>query len=117
MSPNAITAVSVAAVFVALFLGWWAQFAAPADALMARVALAVCIVLYAVLDLMDGQHARNTGQTSKLGEMLDHCTDAVGVPICSLVASWTLCHDQVRWDCWGVETARRSVGRRTGGSA
>lgn len=33
------------------------------------------------LDVLDGMHARATGQCSKLGEVLDHCFDAAHVPM------------------------------------
>lgn len=35
-----------------------------------------CLFIYWALDNIDGIHARNTKQTSTLGEILDHCGDA-----------------------------------------
>jgi len=35
-----------------------------------------CLFIYWILDNIDGIHARNTKQTSTLGEILDHCGDA-----------------------------------------
>ena len=35
-----------------------------------------CLFVYWILDNIDGIHARNTKQTSTLGEILDHCGDA-----------------------------------------
>lgn len=35
-----------------------------------------CLFIYWILDNIDGIHARNTKQTSSLGEILDHCGDA-----------------------------------------
>jgi phosphatidylserine synthase len=46
-----------------------------------RVGYSACLTVYCVLDNLDGQHARSTGQTSKLGELLDHCTDALIIPL------------------------------------
>jgi hypothetical protein len=37
------------------------------------------LFLYWICDGIDGIHARNTKQTSHLGEILDHCTDAYSV--------------------------------------
>ena len=60
-----------------------------------RLGLAVSIIVYAILDCLDGQHARRTKQTSKLGELLDHCTDALGIPICTCACCWALLADNV----------------------
>ena len=35
-----------------------------------------CLFIYWILDNIDGIHARNTKQTSTLGEIIDHCGDA-----------------------------------------
>ena len=37
--------------------------------------LSFCIVIYWLLDNLDGIHARNTHQTSTLGEIIDHSGD------------------------------------------
>lgn len=39
------------------------------------------ILLYWTLDNLDGVHARSTNQTSKIGEILDHCLDGFALPI------------------------------------
>jgi ethanolaminephosphotransferase len=50
----------------------------------------VCLVfIYMSLDAIDGKHARNTGNSSPLGELFDHSCDNVSVPF--LVMSFTLC--------------------------
>jgi phosphatidylglycerophosphate synthase len=61
-----------------------------------RLVLAVFIIVYAILDCLDGQHARNTKQTSKLGELLDHCTDALGIPLTTAACCWAMQADNVR---------------------
>ena len=49
------------------------------------------IFLYQTADAVDGKHARNTGQSSPLGALVDHCIDAfVGVTsvvgvVCAMV--------------------------------
>lgn len=50
----------------------------------------VCLVFtYMTLDAIDGKHARNTGNSSPLGELFDHSCDNVSVPF--LVMGFTLC--------------------------
>ncbi len=48
---------------------------------------ALCTLLYFVADNVDGPHARNTGQTSPLGEFLDHWLDAVSGTVLTLVSA------------------------------
>lgn len=79
LSPNAITISGHLVVWAALagllaFPEWGAAllFAGLAD------------FAYAWLDCVDGMHARNTGRTSRLGELLDHGLDGLSVPIVPL---------------------------------
>lgn len=45
------------------------------------VLLAAALGFYTVADCIDGLFARHTGQTSRLGELLDHWLDAISVPL------------------------------------
>lgn len=47
------------------------------------------VFAYMSLDAIDGKHARNTGNSSPLGELFDHSCDNVSVPF--LVMGFTLC--------------------------
>jgi hypothetical protein len=72
------------------------QVADPWTALCLRLSMSCCIIAHAILDCLDGQHARRTKQTSKLGELLDHCTDAIGIPLTTAACCWALHADNVR---------------------
>lgn len=39
----------------------------------------ICIVCYMIFDALDGKHARRIGNSSPLGELLDHGCDSVGL--------------------------------------
>lgn len=43
--------------------------------------------LYQTLDALDGQQARRTGSSSPLGELFDHCVDAINTSLQALVIS------------------------------
>lgn len=47
----------------------------------ALAALAAAVLFYTLADCIDGLFARHSGQTSRLGELLDHWLDAVTVPL------------------------------------
>ncbi len=58
---------------------------------------ALCTLVYFTCDNVDGPHARRTGQTSHLGEFLDHWLDsfngaviAMGTALCLGVSGWLL---------------------------
>jgi phosphatidylglycerophosphate synthase len=63
------------------------SLALPAGALFAAAALAWS---YRTLDDIDGPHARRTGSSGPLGEMLDHGTDAHAVYLLPLGFGWWL---------------------------
>lgn len=88
--PNMLTVLSAVVIvaFTALGVGCSALEAQVGSAgegagvvLGMRSGVGALILLYAVLDCMDGVHARATGQCSKIGEALDHWVDAFGVPL------------------------------------
>ena len=72
LSPNALTGISTLCCAASFLLA----AAAPASA-AAMVTASLCVFAYLSLDNMDGAHARNTGQSSRLGEFLDHWLDTL----------------------------------------
>lgn len=74
VTPNSITIANACLRPVALYA------AVVGEGASLRVGLAVCILVSLVLDCLDGTLARARGQTSAVGELLDHALDAVGVP-------------------------------------
>lgn len=57
-----------------------------------------CIFMYQTFDACDGIHARKTGQSGPLGELFDHCCDAINTTlsllvfasVCALGKDWML---------------------------
>ncbi|HIG02188.1 MAG TPA: hypothetical protein EYQ66_12935 [Myxococcales bacterium] len=72
ISPNTLTAISTLCCAASFGLG---AFASSSPAAMALASLGV--FAYLSLDNMDGAHARNTDQSSRLGEFLDHWLDTL----------------------------------------
>jgi phosphatidylglycerophosphate synthase len=84
VSPNAITAVNHAMCMATVWLAAWsfeAEADRPALALLVRVVCAVLAFANMCGDCLDGMQARKTGQSSKLGELLDHALDAGNIPM------------------------------------
>jgi phosphatidylglycerophosphate synthase len=80
LAPNAITvfgAVSMAASLPCVYL-------AIEGSRWGSLGTLVCTLLYLTADNVDGPHARNTDQCSRLGEFLDHWLDAINGGILSL---------------------------------
>ena len=48
---------------------------------------AVELILYQTLDALDGQQARRTGSSSPLGELFDHCVDAINTSLQAYVVA------------------------------
>jgi ethanolaminephosphotransferase len=46
---------------------------------------AFAVFMFQTLDAMDGKHARNTQQSSPLGQLFDHGCDAINTPITMLL--------------------------------
>lgn len=61
--------------------------------LLLRLGIVVLMVVYAVLDCLDGAHARKSGQSSKIGEALDHWVDALGTPLTAAALAISIQHD------------------------
>ncbi|MDG2335172.1 MAG: CDP-alcohol phosphatidyltransferase family protein [Myxococcota bacterium] len=72
ISPNALTGISTLCCFLSFLLAAVAN-THPA----AMVAASVLVFGYLSLDNMDGAYARATGQSSRLGEFLDHWLDTL----------------------------------------
>lgn len=54
------------------------------------LASALLIFTYMNLDSIDGKHARNTGNASPLGEIVDHSCDNIGTPFLMLTMCYVL---------------------------
>ena len=72
ISPNALTGISTLCCAGSFVLAATASSSSPA-----MVAASLGVFAYLSLDNMDGAHARNTGQSSRLGEFLDHWLDTL----------------------------------------
>ena len=72
LSPNALTGISTLCCAASFLLA-----ATMASNPVAMLAASLGIFAYLSLDNMDGAHARETGQSSRLGEFLDHWLDTL----------------------------------------
>ncbi len=79
------------------FVAWVTAACAVASPLLPKpyrsvvlVAAGVGMLISMIGDCLDGMHARRTGQTSKLGEMMDHWLDAIIAPLVTIGASLAL---------------------------
>ncbi len=81
LTPNTISVGNHLVAWAGVVLVASAAFMDPAAALMARTLAAVTILVNLVMDCLDGMHARNTGQCSRMGELMDHGLDAANVPL------------------------------------
>ena len=65
----------------------------------ALIGAGICMLTSMIGDCLDGMHARNTNQCSKLGEMMDHWLDAIIVPLVVLGATLAL-----EMEPWAIAT-------------
>ena len=79
--PNALSLANHAMTWSVFLAAATAPYLSPRWALTARIYAALGTFGCLVLDNIDGMHARATGQTSKLGEVMDHWLDAINVPL------------------------------------
>lgn len=99
VSPNHIT---LSNVFIRLFMLYnaWLLSEMPTRfspfEFFARSTFVGSMFLFTeIVDDLDGCHARMTGQCSKLGEVLDHLVDAMGMPILSATVTCAMQLDSV----------------------
>ncbi len=88
--PNSITVLNHLVVWCVFGAAAAAPYLAPRYALAARILAAVLIFVSQSLDCLDGIHARLSGQTSRMGEVLDHWLDAANVPLFTAAIILTL---------------------------
>jgi len=81
ITPNSITLTTPLFTLSALALAFISREAEPVTALWQRLLAGALCFGSLISDHLDGAHARNTGQSSKLGEILDHWLDALNVPV------------------------------------
>jgi len=80
ITPNSITVCGAIFVFISGFFVWFAVQGHP----WAYLGTALFIFLYMTCDNIDGIHARRTGQSSQLGEFLDHWLDALAMVVINM---------------------------------
>jgi phosphatidylglycerophosphate synthase len=81
VSPNLISLFNLFFTWIAFGLAAGAPYLTPLEGMFARIAAGFFIWGYMVTDNLDGIHARATGQTSRLGEFMDHGLDASNIPL------------------------------------
>lgn len=94
VSPNAITYCGIVCVLLAVLCA----LLAPTVSGLLWYASALLLFLYCNFDNLDGAHARRTGQTSRLGEVLDHGLDGLATGAFFLISALILSPD-VRVRC------------------
>lgn len=86
MAPNAITLLGlmwvVASLFVVFYYDPYLNQDLPS---WCYFFYALCLFMYQTFDGCDGCHARRTGQLGPLGELFDHCVDAINTTLGAIV--------------------------------
>ena len=90
LNPNSLTLTNHLIYWACLFFAASAPGLSGADALIARIMAGVAVFVSMLLDCLDGMHARRTGQTSHLGEFLDHWLDGLNTPLNAAAMALTL---------------------------
>jgi len=67
----------------------------PTQYFVRSLVAAFLFIFTEIVDDLDGCHARKTNQCSKLGEVLDHLVDAMGIPVLSVSIAFALQYDHV----------------------
>lgn len=86
VAPNIVSLAGLICILYFFNLAFNYAAEMPSACSFAGVAL---VFTYMSLDAIDGKHARNTGNSSPLGELFDHSCDNVSVPF--MVMGFTLC--------------------------
>jgi phosphatidylglycerophosphate synthase len=90
ISPNSISLVTHAVVWTTAWLAVFSPGHAPLGRALALIGAGIGMFLSMIGDCVVGMHARRTGQTSKLGAVLDHWVDALVVPLAAIGISAAL---------------------------
>jgi len=86
LHPNVITLIGQACAVLAALAAYWAARGTTA----LYPACALLHFVYLASDNVDGMHARRTGQTSLVGELLDHGLDGIAILCLALTAGFIL---------------------------
>lgn len=105
LNPNSLTLFNHFVYWACLFFAASAPHLAPEDALIARILAGVTVFVSMLLDCLDGMHARRTGQTSHVGEVLDHWLDGLNTPLNAAAMALTL-----QLDAWTSAVIMVSMG-------
>lgn len=91
LAPNIITLVGLLCnILMYLIIYFYCPTLTEAAPRWCYFAVAFLIFAYQTLDNVDGKQARKTKSSSPLGELFDHCCDALSVAMFALVMSATL---------------------------
>jgi len=91
VAPNMVTLVGLYFIFVSYALSvYYTPLVKGVAPWYIYVIHAVCLFCYQTLDALDGKHARNTGNSSALGELFDHGCDAVSTTMLVLTVCSTV---------------------------
>ena len=98
--PNTISLVTHAICWITAILAVSSVHLSQPYKSLALVGAGIGMLTSMIGDCLDGMHARNTDQCSKLGELMDHWLDAIIVPLVVLGASLAL-----EMDPWAIALA------------
>jgi phosphatidylglycerophosphate synthase len=90
LNPNSVTVSNHFLYWACLFFAGAAPYLNAEEALAARVIAGSLVFISMLLDCLDGMHARRTGQTSHVGEVLDHWLDGLNTPLNAAAMALTL---------------------------
>ena len=90
ITPNALSLADHVIVWATLVAAAAAPYLSPTYGMLARFLAAAGTLAFLLIDSIDGMHARRTGQTSRLGEVIDHGLDALNVPLSAAAIALTL---------------------------
>ncbi|ODQ82330.1 hypothetical protein BABINDRAFT_158949 [Babjeviella inositovora NRRL Y-12698] len=86
MAPNAVTLSGLGFVIVNLITTlYYDPYLDTPSPRWTYFTYAFGLFMYQTFDACDGAHARRTGQSGPLGELFDHCVDAVNTTLCLIV--------------------------------
>jgi phosphatidylglycerophosphate synthase len=81
LHPNTISLITHAIAWITALLAVSSAHLPPFSRAMALIGAGIGMFMTMLGDCLDGLHARNTNQCTKLGEMMDHWLDALVVPL------------------------------------
>lgn len=105
--PNTISLATHLVTWTTAGLAVWSVHLPPLPRFLALMGAAVGMFSAMIGDCLDGMHARNTNQCSKLGEMMDHWLDAIVVPLAVIGMTYAL--EMEPWALVGVNVTAAMI--------